>query len=211
MNDRTREILKKTGAYRPLFIVNGYWMWFIQSLLPDKVGRAPSWLHKISTVKKYGRTLGANILVETGTYRGDTINGCKRSFDTIYSVELGDELYKKAMERFAGDANIHLFLGDSAAFLKQLVPKIIEKVVYWLDAHYSGGVTVKGKEQTPIIGELETVLSHWVSGSAILIDDAGCFDGKHAGYPSLEELRCMVAERNPKLSVEVKRNIIRMS
>lgn len=49
-----------------------------------------------------------DILVETGTYLGDMVEAQKKNFKKIYSIELSDQLFLKASERFKQDRNVML-------------------------------------------------------------------------------------------------------
>jgi hypothetical protein len=67
---------------------------------------------------------------------------------------------------------------------------LVEPALFWLDGHYSGGVTARGESDTPIYAELVHVLgsSH---KNVIVIDDARCF-GSGAKYPTIEALTAFV-------------------
>jgi hypothetical protein len=117
-------------------------------------------------------------------------------------------LYRGAKERFANDSKVHLFLGDSASVLKELLPNIAARPLFWLDAHYSGGITARGTIDTPIVQELEVILA-LCPDCVVLIDDARLFDGSNS-YPTLAELTRRVEGRAPRLLIEVKDDIIRL-
>lgn len=112
----------------------------------------PEFKHR--TIKEYAQEYGCNILIETGTCLGDTSAACSDSFDEIHTIELSDTLYKKVSERFAGINKIHCYHGDSAKILPDILAKINKEenfLIFWLDAHYSRGITAKGDVETPII------------------------------------------------------------
>jgi hypothetical protein len=73
-----------------------------------------------------------------------------------------------------------------------------EPALFWLDGHYSGGETARGAQGSPIIAELETVFSRKLD-DVVLIDDIRCFTG-FDGYPSLADLKALVAARRPDYS-----------
>ena len=79
-----------------------------------------------------------------------------------------------------------------------------------MDAHYSGGITAKGKLDTPILEELHQILNHHVAGHVILIDDARFFVGR-GGYPTLEEIRDLVTLLRPRSMFEIRDDIIRIT
>ena len=137
------------------------------------------------------------VLVETGTYLGEMIQSVKKNFSEIYSIELSDGLALEAVRRFKRYPHIHIINGDSGMVLENLLKSITSPAVFWLDAHYSAGITVRSDKfgDTPIIKELELILSNWKDRSAILIDDARLFTGKN-GYPTIDAVRSIAIKRN---------------
>ena len=111
--------------------------------------------------------------IETGSYLGDGIQlAINSGFSEIYSIELGDHLYQHCQRRFQGNPNVNLILGDSSIKLKELLDKHPKTAfTYWLDGHYSSGITVKGEKYTPLAEELEAILSRDIEGELIYIDD----------------------------------------
>ena len=163
---------------------------------------------KHATIRQYGKRFRLDVLVETGTYFGDTIAATKNHFADIYSIELSPELHQGARERFKGDQWVHLPLGDSGSVLKQILATITRPPLFWLDAHYSAGVTARGKTDTPILEELDTIFA-FCPECVVLIDDARCFDGKN-GYPTLAELKKYTAAKTANWAFEVRHDIIRL-
>ena len=144
-------------------------------------------IFKQQTLKKISKRYCLRILVETGTYYGDMVEAMKDVFDQIYSIELSTELYKKAEKRFKAEQHIELICGDSGLKLMSIMNKIHQPALFWLDGHYSAGVTAKGEKDTPIYEELNQILSSKDKGHVIVIDDARCF-GTDPNYPSIKEL-----------------------
>jgi hypothetical protein len=122
------------------------------------------------------RELSIKHFVETGTYNGDTIESVKDIFDTIDSVELSEELFKKASSRFEACAHIHCHFGDSAQLLTKITNKYNQDpILYWLDAHWCAGENTAGEEsQCPLLNEIQS-LSMIHDDSVIWIDDARYF------------------------------------
>lgn len=164
---------------------------------------------KQMTVKAYAAKYGTDVFVETGTYLGEMVSAVKYSFKKIYSIELSAELYEKTQKKFSGDKHIAIYRGDSSLVLPEIMKHIYEPCLFWLDAHYSEGITVKGDKETPITDELERIFSHPVDGHIILIDDARFFTGQN-NYPAIEELRELVLQRYPTFVFDVKDDIIRI-
>jgi len=152
--------------------------------------------------------LKINVLVETGTYLGDMVWAQKDYFQKIYSIELSEELFHKAKKRFSNNNNVELIQGDSSEKINEIVSKITEPVLFWLDGHYSGGITAKGKTICPIYGELAHVFNSPYS-HVILIDDARLFTGKD-DYPTQHDLGNFVSA-NSAYKMKVENDIIILS
>jgi hypothetical protein len=164
---------------------------------------------KQMAVKAYAAKYGANVFVETGTYLGEMLDAVKYSFKKLYSIELSPDLYERTAKKFARHKHITVLEGDSSTVLPEILNQIYEPCLFWLDAHYSEGITVRGDKETPILGELERIFSHPIEGHIILIDDARFFTGQN-DYPALEELRELVLSRYPHFIFDVKDDIIRI-
>ena len=93
--------------------------------------------------------------------------------------------------------------------LERLVTRISQPALFWLDAHYSRGMTAKGKYDPPLLYELQTVLGLGDGGHVVLIDDARLC-GSEPGYPSLGEIERAVRECGLELAVEIDRDVIRI-
>ena len=177
----------------------------------EKQGRPspPPHIVKEELIKTYAKDFNAKILIETGTYLGDMVHAMKKSFSRIISFELDHNLAAQAQARFANDHHIQIVEGDSGKLLGEYLSTINEPCLFWLDGHYSGGITAKGALETPIKNELTAILSHESDGHVILIDDARCFTGEN-DYPTLDELRNFVAERKPNHKFSVEHDAIRI-
>jgi hypothetical protein len=200
------QLIKQTPLYQPLNSLRydlTRWKW---RRLGCPVPPPPEVKH--ATIKDYARRFGISVLVETGTYWGGTIAATRNQFAEIYSIELSPELHKCAEERFRDDPKVHLLLGDSGIALREILLTMNRTALFWLDAHYSGGSTARGAIDTPILQELNTILT-LRPNSVVLIDDARCFDGSNS-YPTLAELRQHVRDKAPHLIFTVKHDIIRL-
>ncbi len=159
-----------------------YIIWFIK----DKPIPPPDFI-KEKIIKKYAFRFSPKVFIETGTYYGDKINALKHLFLKIISIELDKELYEKAKQRFKDYSNIEIIQGDSSKILPKILPGISGKILFWLDAHYSGSITARGKKETPILNELKAIFNSHPKENIILIDDARLFVGKN-DYPTVDEL-----------------------
>jgi hypothetical protein len=207
MNSTFRNLLYRTFLYdrlRPLKQRIDLLVWY-------KRGRPtpPPSLIKQRTVMEYARRFSLETLVETGTYLGDMVYATRNSFTRIISIELDRKLYGRAKRRFSKFSHIVIEWGDSSTVLADLLGTINQPCLFWLDAHYSGGITTKGLLETPVVQELELILDHHVLGHVVLIDDARSFVGRNH-YPTIRDLRGFVIGRRPDWIFEVKGDIIRV-
>lgn len=160
---------------------------------------------KWATLREIKNLNGINVFVETGTYRGDTVNHFKNDFKKIYSVEVGSEFANSAKQRFAGYPNVEIVEGDSAQVLPSIINKLAEPALFWLDAHCSEGDTARGTDYSPIISELKIILSSPLN-HAVMIDDARLFNG--VNYPTLGAIRRQVSKMRPSCACTVKDDLI---
>jgi hypothetical protein len=183
---------------------------FIPQIVWDRVKKQWQTPHlvKQNTIKEYQQKYGYTTLVETGTYLGDMVEAQKTRFKKIISIELGVDLFEKAKERFNNDKNVLIVQGDSGKVLPKILKDINEPAIFWLDGHYSGGVTAKGDKECPIFEELDAILNNKRFNHILLIDDARCFIGD-GDYPSIKKLTEFIRSKNDKYQVEVKHDIIR--
>jgi hypothetical protein len=148
------------------------------------------------------------VLVETGTLRGDTVAALRSKFDRVYSVELDDRLFEQACARFRGASNVQILHGDSGKVLPAILADLQQPAMFWLDGHYSGGITAKGDTDTPLRDELRAIFSHRMPGHVTLIDDARCLGS--GDYPSFEAVVQLVRGLNPAVQVIVAEDIVRI-
>ena len=113
-------------------------------------------------------------LVEGGTYYGGTAFEQSRLFEIIYTIEKSDIIFEKAKEKIQKIRNIIQLKGDTREHLPKILSKI-DNILFWLDAHWSGGNTYGQKDECPILEELEIIFSSPIKNFAILIDDARLF------------------------------------
>ncbi len=163
---------------------------------------------KQMTVMNYADKYGLHVLIETGTFLGDMVYAVRNRFRQIYSIELSDELCKSARERFADYNHIAVLQGDSTKVLPEVLERVKDPCLFWLDGHYSGGSTARGEKETPILEELHHIFGHSAGGHVILIDDARCFNGENS-YPSVDALKEFILARCNDYAFEVKDDVIR--
>jgi len=110
--------------------------------------------------------------------------------------------------RFNKSGHIKIIKGDSAKILNEIVPELTGPAIFWLDGHYSGGITARGDKDCPIYEEIDAILKNRKFNHIILIDDARCFTGE-GDYPTVNQLTEYIKYREPKYEVLVESDIIR--
>lgn len=131
--------------------------------------------------------------VETGTFRGDMTHELAKSANHVITIEPEPALYQAAKRRFLGFTNVTTLLGTSEDVFPIVLAQVKSPVRFWLDGHFSAGVTFQGDSDTPIRAELEAIggyLTSW-NDVSIYIDDVRCFDPsveEYKDYPRLAEL-----------------------
>jgi hypothetical protein len=173
--------------------------------------------YKRQEMKRYQARYGLETFVETGTFRGDTVEAMRYTFKEVYSIELDRGYYESLQRRFTGVANVHLLYGDSAVILPELLGAISKtNTLFWLDAHagnpiratttpeqnYRGLVGV-GKYDFSGLPELEYLLGQGLSNCVIMVDDivAGGVGCLHGGCGCEQELMRIASHAELEMSV----------
>jgi hypothetical protein len=147
-----------------------------------------------------------DVFIETGTFRGDTINKVLNSeFNPkqIISLELSDVFFDNCKKRFENYENIKLFKANSKTDLYEIIKDIDTNITFWLDSHWSGVADVGCDAETlcPILYELEQIKHHKINTHTIMIDDIRLMDKIH--FPvNLEEILQKVIEINPNYTIK---------
>ena len=125
-----------------------------------------------NTAEFLKKQMSLEIFVEGGTYQGMTASLMSKSFKKVYTIEKSNEMYNIAKNNLKGIKNIELLEGDTRDYLKKIMNN--DNLLFWLDAHWSGGLTYGKEDESPLIKELEIIFSR-NRNYAILIDDARLF------------------------------------
>lgn len=166
---------------------------------------------KEEMLKQLQMVFDTTIFVETGTYLGATTLLASEIFDEVYTVELSQELFEQASNTFKNFKHVFPYQGDSSLVFLQFLPQIQGRIFFYLDGHYSGGLTAQGTVNTPVLGELAAIKAAGKSNSVIMIDDLDCFQktlfpakivgGPCDGYPDLKELVTAILDINPDYEI----------
>ena len=128
-------------------------------------------------------------------------------YDKLYTIELGESQSRTAALRYSlyekynmdssnfdkdikeqsepiatytdfFDGKLTLIQGDSAIYLKQVLDKVDQPALIWLDAHAGAQKYARGTEDVPLLKELEVIKQHHIKDHIIAIDDAHLFGKK---------------------------------
>jgi len=171
-------ILELTIGRTPTRILNQYLYDIVGNDFTGWSNREAPDFNKINLIKQYAMDYPqCTTFIETGTYFGNTTLALSDTFKHLHTIEVDPWLFRKAKTKFLKYPQCTCHYGDSSKILPALLDTIDEPILYWLDAHYSGGITSHGDAEIPILMELEAICKHkHIKTSAILIDDARVLD-----------------------------------
>jgi len=177
-----------------LFIFIGFgfyeWVWWIKRDFGDP---SPAIIKRL-LLRRIG---GRGIWIESGTFKGETTEFLSSFSKMVYSIEPSSELFARAVNKFSKFTNVEIIHGLSEDCLSGVQNKLtseqVKDVSFWLDGHYSEGITFRGPSDTPILAELEIISSNIrrFTQVSVFVDDVRCFDPSqriYASYPSKDEL-----------------------
>ena len=144
----------------------------------------------------------ADVFVETGTYLGDTVEMARvAGFSQIFTIEIDDTLAGRAHNRFFEYDHITCFRGDSGQHLEKILKRFTGPAVFWLDGHWSQGITGKGEIEVPLMQELEAIKKSGCNTHTIMIDDIRLLGDKEEvvdwGGLSMDAVEEKLLEINP--------------
>jgi hypothetical protein len=169
----------------------------------------PPHLVKQKIITAFQNASQYEIFVETGTYLGEMVHAQCNHFKKIYSIELGHDLYNDAIKKFEQQKHITILQGDSGTVLVTLAPVINEPAIFWLDGHYSAGITARGDKVCPIYEELAAIFNSAPLAHILLIDDARLFVGED-DYPTIAEVTAFIKQHKPLATIDVADDMIKV-
>jgi predicted O-methyltransferase YrrM len=140
--------------------------------------------------KKYN----IKIAVETGTYLGNSAAFFANLFDTVYTIEIDESIYKKVAPSLKIFPNVQAILGSSSKVLPEILPELSnEFILFYLDAHWG--------EYWPILDEINAISVTHKNKCVIVIDDVKVpnrpefgFDSYHGQDLSFEYVKQALSE-----------------
>lgn len=120
------------------------------------------------------RDLNVSTFVETGTFKGGTAAWAAKHFGRVITIENSKRYFDEAANSYKHLHNIEFLFGDSRAMLKNVLAKIKEPAIFWLDAHWCSMDSYGSDDQCPLIDEIKLIHSTGIK-HCIFIDDARLF------------------------------------
>lgn len=124
--------------------------------------------------------------VETGTGVGECMShALKFNFSQLHSIEIFEDLYNQAVEKFQPFTNCKIHLGNSFSVLPNILPTLEGSTLFFLDAHFPGsdfGFNSYDAEKDyhtrlPLEKELEVIKNNKdVSKDVFIIDDLRIYE-----------------------------------
>lgn len=177
------------GVFRPAFIRSCLRGEDRQMRRWNRKGRpapAPPAVKQI-VLETYADFYRCPVFIETGTHEGGTPYFLRNHFQQIFTIELSQDYFLRAKRKLEPFKHIVQLQGDSGEQLGGILATVDQPCMFWLDGHYSGGITAKGQKNCPLLEELSHIWRHPNKQHIILLDDARYF-GRLESYPSVPEL-----------------------
>lgn len=156
-----------------------YWVMFGR-------GKADNHVYKMKRIERLAQQFMCTSFIETGTFYGQTTSFASKIFENVISIEISKKFHELNSKFFEKTKNVCILLGDSSERLLDAIEQSSGNVLFWLDGHFSGGDTGKGKVISPVIAELDIIRRCNLENGVIVIDDLRLFTGKF-GYPTILE------------------------
>ncbi len=151
-------------------------------------------------IKDYSKE--TKVFIETGTLYGDTVDLMKDTFDSIHSIEINQQLYLNAVNKYNNDKNVFLWLGDSPDIIPQILKMVNDPAVFWLDGHASGPLPGGKYGGCPLIQELMAIKNHFINTHTIFIDDVRLFGSAEWSFVTKQQVLDILFDINHGYIVE---------
>ena len=144
-------------------------------------------------IKKYS----LHNYIETGTGEGATLEySMRHCFDKFYSVEIHDEIFKRARDKFKNLSRLYgrdcsILHGNSYEKLPEILKNLKGNSLFFLDAHFPGadfkfsnyGDTSDYDTRLPLEREIEVICNNRdISKDVFIIDDLVIFEPDGGPY-----------------------------
>jgi len=128
----------------------------------------------IEIISQLKEAYGINNFIETGTYQGNTAYWASQVFEQVITIEYSEDIYNQVTQKYGYIKNINFLYGHTKNILLEIVSKLENSSLFWLDAHWSGGLTYGETDECPLLAEIE-IINRSDCEHFIFIDDARLF------------------------------------
>lgn len=145
-----------------------------------------------------------DVFVETGTETGRSVMWAHSFFKKLYTCEIHKALFDETFAKFRGEmyGNVFLYNGESIDFLSNIRDDInTSSCFFWLDAHWSGGSSPKGKVSVPLVEELSEIKKYKRNDNVIVIDDYRLFSKEWVGLVKKNDVLDKIYEINENYKI----------
>jgi hypothetical protein len=159
-------------------IIKSFYQWYKREF-----GLYSPILVKHKVLKRY--SLEHAYWVESGTYFGHTTSFLSKiSKKIVYSIEPSKALFDRAKEKFKNFKNVNIVNNTSEDCMDSILTNLTGNICFFLDGHWSDGITFKGENECPVLFELKSIEKHIKNFDkiTICIDDARCFSKVSSNY-----------------------------
>jgi hypothetical protein len=159
---------------------------------------------KMAVLKRYGPP--DSTWIETGSYLGETASRLSRMSKQVHSIEPEKSLFEFVSWRYKKIDNLKFYYGPSEKVLEDLVRVQNANTCFWLDGHFSGDITYRGDDSSPIIFELSVIEKYLANleNVRVLVDDVRdfAFQSNDSSYPNLNYLVSWASKNNLNWTIE---------
>lgn len=163
-------------------------------------------------VLEFKKAGGYRNFIETGTFQGGSSFWAAAHFDQVYTIEIDPAISRQTASKPDCPANIEFLVGNSKDVLPQLVQRVTEPSVFWLDGHWCNKSEVGKDMECPILDEIKALKTF--GDSVILIDDARAFLGPlppphdQSQWPRIDTLFLLLKDQFPQNFVTIADDVI---
>jgi hypothetical protein len=167
--------------------------WIMSGL---KIEKTPNW-RKRKVLKEILSSKMIKTFVETGTYLGLTSKVASRIVLHVYTIELSKILFTSNLKKYSNYKNISFMYGQSEHELQKVLNMDLSfPICFFLDAHFSEGLTQKSNRESALELEVKSILNFVRDfPTVVIIDDFVALNGTN-GYLSLDDVISQLGNHN---------------
>jgi predicted O-methyltransferase YrrM len=133
-----------------------------------------------------------DLAIETGTHRGGTTAFFSLFFDEVHTIDINEHFLNQTKEALKSFNNIQYHMGSSETVLRDLLPKIKNKIpLVYLDAHWGAF--------WPLLDEIEELSKTHKDNCVVIIDDFKVPGRNEIPYDHYGEHECSFEYVKPQI------------